>query len=287
MLSIVGAIIVLLCVLGGYLLHGGHFAVLIQPTEYLIIGGAGIGSLVLSSPPSLIKEILHQLTGVLKGKSPTKEEYMQLLMLMYELCKMAKANPLALEPHVEKPEESEIFRRYPAVLANHHAVHFLCDTFKVQISSPMSPYDLEALMDLDLSTAHAEEHKAAATVNRVGDAFPALGIVAAVVGIIITMGKLTQGKEVIGHSVAGALVGTMLGVLISYGFVGPLAAKMDNNISEHGKFLEVVKSAILAYAKDCSPKVCVEFARRSIPPYVRPSFEEVDQGTSNAGKAAA
>jgi chemotaxis protein MotA len=149
----------------------------------------------------------------------------------------------------------------------------------------MSPYDLEDLMDTDLTSTHAEEHLAPSTITRVGDAMPGLGIVAAVLGVVITMGKLTQGKEVIGHSVASALVGTFLGILASYGFMQPLAAKMESNLADDGKFLVVIKTALIAFAKDCSPKVCVEFGRRSIPPHVRPTFAEVDAATSKgAGK---
>jgi chemotaxis protein MotA len=206
------------------------------------------------------------------------------LLILFDLFKLAKSNPLALEPHVEKPESSDIFNKYPSVTHNHHAVHFLCDTLKVQISASMSPYDLEDLMDTDLTSMHEEEHRAPSTVTRIGDAMPGLGIVAAVLGVVITMGKLTQGKEVIGHSVAAALVGTFLGILASYGFMQPLAAKMETILADDGKYLQVIKASLIAYAKDCSPKVCVEFGRRTVPPEVRPSFEEVDQATSNSGK---
>jgi len=284
MLVIVGSVIVAVCVFGGYLLEGGHIEVLIQPIELMIIGGAGLGGLITSSPVSLIKQIVAQLLGLLKGKDITKAEYTELLLLLFELIKTAKGNPLSLEPHVENPDNSDIFKRYPKVLANHHAIHFICDTLKVQISSPMNPYDLEDLMNIDIAAAHTEELRAPATVTRVGDAMPGLGIVAAVLGVVITMGKLTQGKEVIGHSVAAALVGTFLGILISYGFMQPLAAKMETVIADEGAFLEVIKGAILAYAKDSTPKVCVEFARRTIPPHVRPDFKEIDQATSNIKK---
>lgn len=289
MLVIVGAIVVCISVFGGYLLEGGHIEVLIQPIELLIIGGAGAGGLLISAPIPLLKGIITQVINSIKHNGPSREDYMQLLMLLFELCKTAKANPLSLEPHVEKPDASEIFKKYPKVMHNHHAIHFLCDTLKVQISSAMNPYDLEALMDTDIQSAHEEELRAPATVTRVGDAMPGLGIVAAVLGVVITMGKLTQGKEVIGHSVAAALVGTFLGILISYGFMQPLAAKMELGIAEEGKFLDVIKQSLIAFAKDCSPKVCVEFARRTIPPHLRPTFEEVDKGTSAAkgGGAAA
>ncbi|MDR3608686.1 MAG: flagellar motor stator protein MotA [Oligoflexia bacterium] len=287
MLVIVGAFIVIGAVFGGYLIEGGKLAVLIQPIEFLIIGGAAAGSLLISAPIPLIKMIISQALGTLKGPKVTREHYTELLLLLFELCKNAKANPLSIEAHVEKPHESEIFKRYPKVLENHHALDFLCDSLKVQISSPMSPFDFEDLMDKDIAAAHQEEHNAPSTVTRIGDAMPGLGIVAAVLGVVLTMGKLTQGKEVIGHSVASALVGTFLGILMSYGFLQPLAAKMELNLGLEAKFMEVIKAGLLAYSKNCSPKVCVEFSRRTISPELRPSFAEVDQLTSSAGKKAA
>jgi len=286
MLVIVGSIVVIVAVFGGFALEGGHMAVLWQPIELLIIGGAALGSLLISATPQLIKDIIARVLGTIKPSEVNKEYYIEWLKLLFELTKTAKANPLSLEPHVENPEGSEIFKRYPKPLHNHHAIHFLTDTLKVQISSAMNPYDLEDLMDADIATAHAEELQVPAIVTRVGDAMPGLGIVAAVLGVVITMGKLSQGKEVIGHSVAAALVGTFLGILLSYGFFQPLSAQIDLKINEEGKVLTVIKACLLAFAKDCSPKVCVEFARRTIPPSVRPSFEEVDKATSGAGKAA-
>jgi chemotaxis protein MotA len=288
MLVIVGAITVVLCVFGGYaVVGGGHLDVLWQPSEFIIIGGAGIGGLLTSANPSTIKAMIQQVLGTLKGPPVSKKIYLDALMLLFELTKAAKANPLSLEPHVEKPEASEIFKKYPGILHNHHALEFICDTLKVQISSPMSPYDLEELMDADIAVVHEEEGRPVSIVNRVGDAMPGLGIVAAVLGVVHTMGKLSEGKEAVGNSVAAALVGTFIGILISYGFMQPLAAKMDLNNQDGGKLFSVLKAALLAYAKNCSPKVCVEFARRSIPAEFRPSFEEVDKATSNVGKAAA
>ena len=286
MLSIIGALIVAISVFGGFALAGGHLIVLWQPVELIIIAGAGLGSMVISGSPALFKEISHQILGVLKGGTPSKNDYMELLKLLFELTKTAKANPLSIEAHVDNPEGSEIFKKYPSILANHHAIEFMCDTLKVQLSGSISPYDLEDLMDGDIQTAHAEEFKAPAMVNKVGDAMPGLGIVAAVLGVVLTMGKLTQGKEVIGHSVAAALVGTFIGILLSYGFMGPLAGKMESNLDAAGKFLTVIKACLLAFAKDCSPKVCVEFARRTIPPEARPTFQEVDSATTSGGGAA-
>jgi chemotaxis protein MotA len=287
MFVIVGAVIVFGCVLGGFLSEGGKLPVLIQPNELLIIGGAAAGSLLISSPIPLIKMIVAQILGTIKGHSPGTEDYKEVLMCLFELCKNAKANPLSIEAHVEKPNDSEIFKRYPTLLHNHHALEFLCDSLKVQVSSPMSPFDFEELMDKDINATHEAEHRGPSTVTRIGDAMPGLGIVAAVLGVVITMGKLAQGKEVIGESVAAALVGTFLGILLSYGFMQPLAAKMESNIVDHGKILEVIKQGLIAFSKGSSPKVCVEFARRSIPPDLRPSFSDVDQLTSGAGKKAA
>lgn len=287
MLVILGSVIVIGCVVGGYLMEGGHMAVLIQPIELLIIAGSGVGGLIISAPMSLIKEMIHQVLGTLKPSEVSKAQYTEILLCLYELFKTGKGNMLSLEAHMEKPEESAIFKKYPAVLHNHHAIHFIADTLKVQISSPVNPYDLDDLMEADIQSAHKEEAKAPAVVSRVGDAMPGLGIVAAVMGVVITMGKLTQGKEVIGHSVGAALVGTFTGVLLSYGFMQPLAAKMEDNLSIQGKVLEVIKAGILAFGKECSPKVCVEFARRSIPPHIRPSFEEIDKATAQVKSGAA
>jgi len=287
MLVIVGFLVVTISVVGGYLLEGGAIGVLWQPIELLIIGGAALGSLLIAAPMSVLKAVVAFTLQSVKYKDKTKDEYIELIMLLFELCKTAKANPLSLEPHVEKPDASDIFKRYPGVLHNHHAIDFICDTLKVQISSAMNPYDLEELMDTDIASAHEAELKAPAIVTKIGDAMPGLGIVAAVLGVVITMGKLTMGKEVIGHSVAAALVGTFLGILMSYGFIQPLSGKIESIIGDEGKFITVAKAALLAYAKDCSPKVCVEFARRTIPPDVRPTFEEVDKATAGAGKKAA
>jgi chemotaxis protein MotA len=281
-MGIIGILIVIGCVFGGFASEN-HWDVsrLWQPVELIIIGGAGMGSLVISCSVPQIKAIITAVLAVFKGKSVTKAEYVEVLMCLYEVCKTGKGNMLGLEAHVETPESSEIFKKYPHVLHNHHAIHFMCDTLKIQISSPMSPYDLDELMDQDMQATHHEELFAPTVVARTGDAMPGLGIVAAVLGVIITMGALKDGNEAIGEHVGAALVGTFLGVLLSYGFIQPIAAKMEANVNEHGKILEVIKACLLTFAKDASPKVCVEFARRTIPPEVRPSFKEIDDATQN------
>jgi chemotaxis protein MotA len=284
MLSIVGGIFILACVLVGYILEGGHLASLIQPLELLIIGGAAFGTLLICGSPHMFKEIVHRTLQILKGSGVNKAAYIELLQCMFELIKMASANPISIEPHVENPENSEIFKRYPSVLHNHHAIHFICDTLKVQIASSLSPYDLEDLMNSDLDSVHEAEHHLVATMNRTADAFPGLGIVAAVLGVVITMGKLDQGKEVIGHSVGAALVGTLLGILIAYGYLQPMVAKIETIMGEEAKFVNTAKICLLAYAKGVNAKVCAEFGRRAIPEEFRPSFKEVDDATANAGK---
>lgn len=287
MFVIIGALVVVAAVFGGYLLEGGHLAVLIQPIELLIIGGAAAGSLLIAAPVPLLKKIVKQVLGTLTGHTPSQADYVQLLLCLYEIIKIGKSNPLAIEPIVENPSGNEIFKRYPFVLHDPALVSFICDTLKMQVSSPMNPFDLDDLLDADIATAHHEDAQGPSTITRVGDAMPGLGIVAAVLGVVITMGKLTQGKEVIGHSVAAALVGTFLGILASYGFMQPLAAKMESNLDAHHKLFVVTKAALLAFAREAPPKVCVEFARRVIPLDVRPSFTEIDAQTSAAGKKAA
>lgn len=284
MTAIIGSVFVMVCVIMGYLLEGGNIAMLIQPLELLIIGGSALGTLITACSPFMLKQMVARLLQILKGSGVSKATYLELLMCMFELIKMASANPISIEPHVENPEASDIFKRYPAVLHNHHTIEFICDTLKVQIASSLSPYDLEDLMNSDLDVSHEADHTIVANMNRAGDALPGLGIVAAVLGIVITMGKLDQGKEVIGHSVGAALVGTLLGILISYGYIQPLVAKIESIMSEEAKFVNTAKICLLAYAKGVNAKICVEFGRRSIPNEYRPSFKEADEATAGAGK---
>jgi len=258
-----------------------------QPVELLIICGAALGSLLIAAPISVIKKLVKQTLGTLSDHSITQAQYVQILLCLYEIIKLGKSNPLSIEPIAENPQNSELFKRYPFVLHDPQMVDFICDTLKMQVTSPMTPFDLEELLDTDISTVHHDDAQGPATVTRIGDAMPGLGIVAAVLGVVITMGKLTEGKEVIGHSVAAALVGTFLGILASYGFMQPLAAKMEANLEQHSKMFHVIKAALIAFAREAPPKACVEFARRSIPMEVRPTFKDIDTRTSSAGKKAA
>lgn len=284
MLVILGFIVVMGSVLGGYVLHGGNVAVLYQPTEFLVIGGAGIGSMIISSSPALLKSMVHLLKEAVLGKPMVKADYVQVVCFIYECFKMLNANPISMDKHIEDPKNSDLFQRYPAIVNNHHALDFFCDTLKIQLVARMASYDLDELMEIDISTVHKDEHAVPALISKVGDAMPGLGIVAAVLGVVITMGKLTQGKEVIGHSVAAALVGTFLGVLLSYGVFGPIASKVEATIGLNSVVINALRAAINAYTKGCNAKVCAEFARRSIPMDVRPTFAEIDEATSNINK---
>lgn len=282
MLSLVGLVIVMGCVLAGYLMHHGNLAVLNQPHEFVIILGAALGSLVCSTPMPVIKDIIGQMLGLLKG-APNKDQYLKLLVLQFELFQLAqKSGLLGWEEHVNDPEKSSIFKKYDAFLKNHHAVEFMTDTMKVIVSGSAEPHDLEALMDADLEVMHHQEHKAPAAVTSVADALPGLGIVAAVLGIIITMGHIDGPPSEIGMSVASALVGTFLGILMSYGVLGPISTAMDHSNDQNGKYIETIKWGLLAHTKGVAPGIAVEFARRSIPAHVRPGFEELE----NACRAA-
>lgn len=287
MIVILGAIVVIGSVLGGFVLHGGNVMVLIQPTEFLVIFGAAAGSVLISASPALLKAILHLIKESVLGKGMNKADYMQVVSFVYECFKMLNANPISMDKHIEDPANSDLFQRYPIILKNHHALDFFCDTLKIQLVARMASYDLDELMDIDITTIHKEEHQSPALVTKIGDAMPGLGIVAAVLGVVITMGKLTEGKEVIGHSVAAALVGTFIGILISYGFFQPLATKMESTIANSGVVINAMRAAINAYTKGCNAKVCAEFARRSIPMEARPTFAEIDEATSNINKGGA
>ena len=286
-MGFVGILIVVLGVFGGYMASGGHLHVVWQPFEIIIIGGAAFGAFVIGNPIGTVKRALSMGIKGLTSTGPGKKEYVELLQLMFQLFQIfRKDGPQAVEKHIEEPNSSEIFKAYPAFLKNHHAVDFLCDTMKITLSADLSQYDVDDLLDADIKAAHEEEHAAQHALNAMGDSFPGLGIVAAVLGIVHTMGFLDQGPEVIGHHVAAALIGTFLGILVCYGFVGPMANKIGCDIAAEGRYLMVIKAAMVSLQRGAPPLVCVEFARRSIFPHDRPSFEEMDTATKEGKKAA-
>ncbi len=282
MLNYLGLLVVFGCVIAGYLMHHGNLAVLNQPHEFVIIIGAAIGSLVVSTPVKIIKMIFGQLKGLLAAR-PGKKEYLELLTLEYELFQLAqRSGLLGWEEHINDPSKSSIFAKYPSVLKDHHALEFMTDTMKVIVSGSADPHDLDNLMEVDMDTLHNEEGKAPAAVGSVSDAMPGLGIVAAVLGIIITMEKIDGPPAEVGMSVASALVGTFIGILLAYGVLSPLSLAMGHRNAEMGKYIECVRYGLLAHAKGVSPSIAVEFARRSITPVERPSFDELEKACRSA-----
>ncbi len=282
MFVIIGIVVVFGSIITGYVMHHGNLAVLVQPTEFIIIVGAAVGSLLVANPLHLTISVMKGALATLSGSKVKKESFVDVLKLLYELFQLAKKEGLiALEQHIENPTSSAIISKYPSFLANHHAVEFLCDTLKVVLNGGVPAHDLEDLMELDLETAHHEALLLPAALNTVGDAFPGLGIVAAVLGVIITMGEIDKPPEVIGNSVAAALVGTFLGVLMSYGVVGPLAKNMEHMVAADHRYLVCIKAAILAFAKGAPSVVAVEYGRRAIESHDRPTFQETEEAVKS------
>jgi chemotaxis protein MotA len=288
-MGFVGILIVFATVFGGYIAGGGLMHVIIEASilEMVIIGGAAFGAYVVANPMKTIKMGIKLAIKSLTTKGPQKKDYVELCQMLFQVFQvLRKEGPQGIEKHIENPEQSEIFKAYPSFMHNHHAVHFLCDTMKITLSAELSQYDVDDLLSADIKGIHAEEHLAQHAVAAVAGGFPGLGIVAAVLGIVKTMGHLTEGTEAIGEHVAHALVGTMLGVFCAYGLIEPVATKMSADIEGEGRYLEVIKSALIACQRGAPPIVCVEFARRTIMPEERPSFDEIDKATKEIKKAA-
>ncbi len=274
---IVGLLIVIVCVFGGYVLSGGQLIALWHPPELIIIGGGAFGALVLANPVKVLKLIGADLPGILKGSPYTKEMYMDLLALMFELFAMARKEGLmSLEAHIEDPDASDVFNKYPKILANHHAIEFMTDYLRLMVTGAANAMEMENLMDLELDTHHAEAAVPGSAVSGMGDGLPAFGIVAAVMGVVITMASISEGPEIIGAKVGAALVGTFVGILLSYGIVGPIASSMGHIKADETKFIEVIKVSLLASLNGYSPQVAVEFGRKVIFSSERPNFLELE-----------
>lgn len=238
MFIIIGAVVVVVCVFGGYVALGGHLAVLMQPFELVIIGGAAVGAFIIANPKTVLSGTVGAMTRMLKGPRYGKTAYVELISLLYQIFKLAKTKGmLALEQHVENPGESSLFQQFPNFSKDHHALTFLCDYLRMLTLGTSNAYEVEALMDAELEVHHAERAQVSTALTQVSDALPALGIVAAVLGVIKTMGSITEPPEVLGHLIGGALVGTFLGVLLSYGFVGPMANAVKTVDESEAKYL--------------------------------------------------
>jgi len=275
--AIIGILIVIASVFGGFLMHGGDVAVLIQPSELLIIWGAAIGSLVIATPVPVIVLIGKNFVKIVSGEKYGKQRYIETLKMLNELFRTARRQGMVkLEPDVETPADSEIFKRYPNFLNDQHAVHFVCDTLRMAITGGIPPFDLDQLVDADIDVHHEHNQAPVHSLTTVADALPGLGIVAAVLGIVITMGSLGGPPEELGHKVAAALVGTFLGVLTCYGFVSPLAGAMSARDESEASYYRVLKSGLIAFIKGHPPVMAIEFARRTIPHGERPTFLEME-----------
>ncbi|MEO6445730.1 MAG: flagellar motor stator protein MotA [Gemmatimonadaceae bacterium] len=277
MLQIIGLIVVLGSVIAGYTMHHGKMAVLWQPTEFIIIGGAGLGSFIMANPPSVIKATIAASLGLLKPNPFNKKSYGELLQVLFEVFQTARKDGLiALEAHIEEPHKSTIFSKYPGFLHHHHAVVFLCDTLKVLLTGAVEDHHLADILDLDLERMHEEEHQVPSAVTTVSDAMPGFGIVAAVLGVVITMGSIGGAASEIGEKVAAALVGTFLGILLSYGMIGPFAKALEVRQRGESQYMSCIRTALLSFARGDAPMTCVEFARRNVEPVDRPSFAELE-----------
>jgi chemotaxis protein MotA len=282
MFAIIGIVLVFVSVVGGFLMEKGHIQVLLQPAELLIIAGAASGTLLAANPSHILKEIASGLAGVLKGSPFGKERYLNTLKMMYQfLNKVRKEGLLSVEMDVEQPENSTIFQNYPEFLADHHARDFVCDTLRMAITGGVEPFDMDQMMELDMEVHDHEATQPVNSLSTVADALPGLGIVAAVLGVVITMGSLGGPQEEIGRKVAAALVGTFLGILLCYGVVGPLSANMAKTADARNEYLHVLRVLILSFLKGSAPMIAIEMGRRAIPAHVRPSFDEMEQTCKN------
>ena len=279
---IAGILCVIICVFGGYAAMGGHLEVLWQPFEAVIILGAALGAFLIANPGPVLKASLGVFGTLFRGPRYNKASYVELLGLQFTLFKLVQSKGvLALEPHIEDPENSVIFKAFPKFSANHHAVEFMCDYLRMITLGTNNVHEMEALMDEELETHHQETERVVTAVQALADGTPALGIVAAVLGVIKTMGAISEPPEVLGHLIGGALVGTFLGVFVAYGFFGPMAQSLRNTYEAETKYFLSMKVGMLAHMAGYAPSIAIEFARKALMSEVRPTFAEIDEATAN------
>ncbi len=288
MFVIIGIVVVFGAVIAGYLMEHGNLKVLIQPAELVIIAGAAIGTVLIANPLHILKAIVGGILGAFGGAKFGKDKYLETLKMMFELFTRARKEGLmALETDSDAPDKSVVFSKYPKFLKDHHALQFVCDTIRMASGGGVEPFDVDQMMELDMDVHHHETAVPIASLSTMADALPGLGIVAAVLGVVITMGALGGPPEEIGHKVAAALVGTFLGILLCYGLIGPIASNMAKAADEEHAYYHVLRVVMVSFMKGTPPSVAVEFARRAIPGHVRPTFQETEKHIKGGGAAAA
>ncbi len=286
MFFIIGLLIVVGAVLGGYSIHG-DLGVLWQPIEFVIIFGGAFGAFLISNPKRVVVGSLKAFGKVIKGPKYNKDAYEELLGVLFSVFKLAKTKgDLALENHVEHPEESTLFANFPTFQSDHHAVEFLCDYLRVLTLGASNPHEIEAIMEVELENHHNDDHMIVTAWAVMGDAMPALGIVAAVLGVIVTMGSITEPPEILGGLIGAALVGTFFGILMSYTLVSPIAQSLEKSFSSESFYLNCIKAGIIAHMQGYAPQVSVEFSRKSLAAEMRPTFAEVEEMIGNLPSAS-
>ncbi len=287
MIVLVGAFIVLASVLGGFMMAGGHVGALLHLSEFVVIGGSALGALIIMSPKKVMIDMIKQVLGAIKGTPFNRKAYEELFKALYELFMLGRRNGMiALEEHVLTPESSSIFTKYPTFLRNHHALEFLCSGLRPIIDGKVKPDQLKMLLEIELEAKEDEHHQPVSVLTKTADAMPGFGIVAAVLGIVITMGAISGPIEEIGHKVAAALVGTFLGILMSYGFLNPLAVNLEFLGASELTYSRCIASSVIGFANGMAPIMAVEVARRSLPSDVRPGADELEIMLKEIGKAA-
>ncbi len=276
--TIIGIVVVIGCILLGYTMHGGNIMALWQPSEIIIICGAALGAMIISNPLSVTIGVFKSAGALLTPSKYNKAMYLDLLTMMYDIFnKTRREGLMAIESDIEEPESSPIFSNYPEILKNHHAIDFICDYLRIMVVGSMAPHELESLIDQELEGHHQEAAQVPGAIAKVADGLPGFGIVAAVLGIVITMGKLGGPPSELGISVAAALVGTLLGILFAYGFVGPFSAYLEHKNRDEAHFYECIKACLMASMNGLPPQIAVECGRKVLYHSVRPSFTELEE----------
>ncbi len=289
MIGIVGIAIIFVTVFGGYLLAGGKFGIILKalPFEFMMIGGAAAGAFLLSNSGSAAKHAMKDVGKVFKGPKWKAEDYRDLLVLLFELIRLARQNPVGLEEHIEDPENSAIFSSYPKILADHEAIEIICDTLRSASMNYNDPHQVEEVLEKRLEANLSHQQHSSHAIQMVADALPALGIVAAVLGVIKTMGSIDQPPEILGKMIGGALVGTFLGVFLAYGFAGPVASRLGAIADEDHHFYQLIREVLVANLYNHATAICIEVGRQNTPHHVRPTFSALEEAMKNTKQDAA